>query len=286
MIFNIQFNTNTKEDDIMNIKTRRFQNGPFNMELNVTQLDGKLYFFGTEVASKLGYKDPRAAIRDLLTDKHKLSVGIENLTVCEIVPEDGRGVLPHPFSEPIVGVIEKFISHKTINSQRTLITEAGLYKLIFSSKLPDARQFEDWVTEEVLPSIREHGVYVQPGRHNNADELLQNTISSLKEDKSGLLEQLKNTQNELAYFREKSIEYENDAMCLDAEIDLIDARYGNRIRAAEDLIKILLVKLVEYHCRLNDIPMPNDKYKIIKLAIHLLHKELPDQEISISSYML
>jgi prophage antirepressor-like protein len=42
-----------------------------------------------------------------------------------------------------------------------VVSESGLYKLAMRSDKPEARAFQDWVTREVLPSIRKHGVYVQ-----------------------------------------------------------------------------------------------------------------------------
>ena len=42
----------------------------------------------------------------------------------------------------------------------TLINESGLYALIMSSKLPSAKIFKRWVTSEVLPTIRKHGMYI------------------------------------------------------------------------------------------------------------------------------
>ena len=42
----------------------------------------------------------------------------------------------------------------------TVINEAGVYSLIFSSKLQTAKQFKRWVTHEVLPDIRKHGMYI------------------------------------------------------------------------------------------------------------------------------
>ncbi len=42
----------------------------------------------------------------------------------------------------------------------SLISESGLYKLTMRSDKPDAKAFQDWVTREVLPSIRKHGIYV------------------------------------------------------------------------------------------------------------------------------
>ena len=42
------------------------------------------------------------------------------------------------------------------------INEAGLYRLIFRSRKPEAERFTEWVTSEVLPSIRKHGAYMTP----------------------------------------------------------------------------------------------------------------------------
>lgn len=44
----------------------------------------------------------------------------------------------------------------------SFIPESDLYRLVFSSKLPTAEKFTDWVTGEVLPSIRKHGAYLTP----------------------------------------------------------------------------------------------------------------------------
>ncbi len=64
----------------------------------------------------------------------------------------------------------------------TIINESGLYSLILSSKLPQAKEFKRWVTSEVLPTIRKHGMYA-------TDELLDNpdfaiaTLQKLKEER-------------------------------------------------------------------------------------------------------
>ncbi|HDB4411246.1 TPA: Bro-N domain-containing protein, partial [Staphylococcus aureus] len=42
---------------------------------------------------------------------------------------------------------------------QTIINESGLYSLIFSSKLESAKRFKRWVTSDVLPAIRKHGIY-------------------------------------------------------------------------------------------------------------------------------
>jgi len=59
---------------------------------------------------------------------------------------------------------EDFISDKLegMNMKSTFINESGLYTAIIGSKLESAKKFKKWVTSEVLPSIRKHGVYMTP----------------------------------------------------------------------------------------------------------------------------
>jgi len=92
-----------------------------------TQLDP--WFVGVDVATALGYKNPQEAVR-----KH--------------VPEGDKGV-----SELLTpGGVQKLV----------VIDEAGLYYLVFKSKLQAAQKFTCWVTHEVLPSIRKYGYYKVP----------------------------------------------------------------------------------------------------------------------------
>lgn len=92
-------------------------------------IEGEPYFVGKDVAEILGYADTNKAIamhvddEDKLNDKTALSLG-------------QRG--------------------------GWLINESGLYSLILSSKLPNAKKFKRWVTAEVLPAIRKHGAYMTP----------------------------------------------------------------------------------------------------------------------------
>lgn len=99
-------------------------------EIRTFWIDGKPYFIGKEVAHKLGYKDTDKAIRDHVKNKHKLTRQI-----------GGSGQ----------------------NRNMTLISEPGLYTLILKSTLPAAEKFQDWVTEEVLPTLRKSGSYSMPG---------------------------------------------------------------------------------------------------------------------------
>ena len=90
-------------------------------------IDGEPYFVGKDVAEILGYSKARNAIAVHVDDEDKKDAPIQG---------DLGGT-----------------------QTMTLINESGLYSLIFSSKLPTAKQFKRWVTCEVLPAIRKTGRY-------------------------------------------------------------------------------------------------------------------------------
>ena len=94
-----------------------------------------IYFKGKEIASALGYEDTPKAIERHVSDKNKTSYS-----------GFAKGWVKRPPSE-------------SIQPQAIMINESGLYQLIMRSKLPSAEAFQDWVTSEVLPSIRKYGFY-------------------------------------------------------------------------------------------------------------------------------
>ena len=59
------------------------------------------------------------------------------------------------------------------NQEMLTITEAGIYKLVFTSRKPEAERFTDWLASEVLPSIRKHGMYATDELLDNPDLLIQ-----------------------------------------------------------------------------------------------------------------
>lgn len=115
--------------------------------LGIVIIDDKEYFPAIDCATMLGYSNPRDAI-----SKHCKSDGV---AFCDGVSETTNQY----------GVTTK----QTV--QKKYITEGNLYRLIARSKLPDAEKFEHWVFDEVLPSIRKHGVYMTP---QTLKESLQN----------------------------------------------------------------------------------------------------------------
>ena len=108
-------------------------------ELGVMLIDGKEYFPANQCASILGYAVPKDAIT-----RH-----------C-------KGALKRRL--PTNGGVQEV----------KLIPEGDLYRLIVSSKLPQAEKFERWVFDEVLPSIRHNGGYV-----GNVEELIAKTATAI-----------------------------------------------------------------------------------------------------------
>ena len=117
-----------------------------NMELGkltVMEKDGEFFFIGKEVAEKLGYSNTRDALV-----RH---VDIDDKA--DVVFHDGR-------------------------QRRSMVSinESGLYSLILSSKLPQAKEFKKWITTEVLPSIRKNGGYIKNQEKMSNEEILANVV--------------------------------------------------------------------------------------------------------------
>lgn len=137
------------------------QNFNFNgNQLRTVLIDNEPFFVGKDAAAAIGYSNTRKAIRDHVKGKYL---------------REERIVTPS-------GV-------QTV----TVISEPGLYQLAGESKLPSAEPFQDWVYEEVLPTIRKHGAYMTDAKAQDvisgnglADLLLQagNQIKQLELEKS------------------------------------------------------------------------------------------------------
>lgn len=106
------------------------------------------WFIGKEVASVLGYNDTNQAIRKHVDDEDKLTRQF-----------DGSGQ----------------------NRNMVIINESGLYSLILSSKLPQAKEFKRWVTSEVLPAIRKTGSYNSQNLKTDPMSLLKLTYDALEQ---------------------------------------------------------------------------------------------------------
>ena len=110
-----------------------FQNEEFG-SVRTIEIDGAPWFNATDVCKCLGFGNPRQALSS--------HVAFEDVQKLDMFGQTGR-------------------------KEANFVNESGLYSLILGSKKPDAKRFKRWVTSEVLPSIRKHGLYA-------ADELLNN----------------------------------------------------------------------------------------------------------------
>ena len=125
-----------------------FSNAEFG-EVRTLVLNNEPWFVGKDVAEVLGYSNPRKAIGDHIDDEDK------GVTKCDTLGG---------------------------SQDLTVINESGLYSLILSSKLPTAKAFKRWVTSEVLPSIRKHGLYAKEELLDNPDIAIA-AFKALKEER-------------------------------------------------------------------------------------------------------
>lgn len=113
-------------------------------EVRTITIEGEPWFVGKDVAMVLGYTNTRDAIRKHVDDEDKNTVAI-----C-----DGTSGNPN----------------------QAIINESGLYSLILSSKLPQAKEFKRWVTSTILPAIRKTGGYIAGEEHMDDDQLLAQAV--------------------------------------------------------------------------------------------------------------
>jgi len=111
----------------MSTEIKIFKNEMFGEIRTLVNEKGETFFVGKDVAEALGYTNTPKAIRDHVDDDDKLT--------------------------------ERFVLSGQARSV-VIINESGLYALVLSSKLPQARDFKRWVTAEVLPQIRQTGGYI------------------------------------------------------------------------------------------------------------------------------
>ncbi|OFO55633.1 phage antirepressor [Nosocomiicoccus sp. HMSC059G07] len=119
----------------------------FNFEelpVRTLMIEDEPYFVGKDVAGILGYSNSRDALNRHVDKEDKDVVKLDTL--------GGR-------------------------QSQSVINESGLYSLIFSSKLDSAKRFKRWVTSEVLPQIRKHGVYATESK---IDDILNDPDSFIE----------------------------------------------------------------------------------------------------------
>lgn len=122
-----------------------FSNSEFG-EIRTVEIDGDVWFVGKDVAQALGYGEGKS-----LANAVANHVDEEDKGVTELMTPGGK-------------------------QKMVIINESGLYSLVLSSKLPNAKKFKRWVTFEVLPSIRKTGGYIQGQESMTAEELMAKAL--------------------------------------------------------------------------------------------------------------
>ena len=160
-------------------------------------IDDVPWLVGKDVATALGYSNPQKALRDHVDEEDK--------TVNELFTVNG--------------------------TQGILINESGVYSLIFTSKLKEAKEFKHWVTAEVLPTINKYGLYVAERVLNDPDFLIS-ALTALKEERA------KNKE-----LKERNTELTDKVFVQNAKIAEMQpkVRYYNLVLNCRDLVPISVI---------------------------------------------
>lgn len=127
-----------------------FTNTEFGSVRTHTDENGTPWFVARDVAKILGYHNTKKAIIDHVDDDEKM----DGVTIQDAL---GRPQCP------------------------VFINESGVFSLILSSKLPQAKRFKRWLTSEVLPSIRKYGGYIVVRQDESVDELIERAMAAAQE---------------------------------------------------------------------------------------------------------
>src|SRR3712207_3652257 len=125
----------------MNNNLQVFKSEEFGQVRTIVK-NNEIWFVGKDIAKILGYSDTSATVSKKVDSEDKIK---------EIIPHCQNG--------------------KVVKTQTTLVNESGLYSLILGSKIPSSKKFKRWVTNDVLPSIRKHGMYAT---EDTIDNILNN----------------------------------------------------------------------------------------------------------------
>ncbi len=167
-----------------------FKHGEFG-EIRTIEENGKVLFCGKDVAAALGYKDTTKAMKQHCKGVVKRHLGVETG-----VKADGTPAIQ--------------------NLEMNFIPEGDIYRLAAKSELPGAEAFEQWIFDEVLPSIRKHGAYMTPETLEAAllnPETIIKIATALKEERD----------------KRKALEVANSALVVDNQIMQPKADYFDEL---------------------------------------------------------
>lgn len=144
-------------------------------------IDGEPWLVGKDVTAALGYQNPSKTLADHVDSEDKLN----NESLSSIGQRGGW-----------------------------LINESGLYSLVLSSKLPNAKKFRRWVTSEVLPSVRKHGAYAT---EETIDKIISDPDFGIK-----LLTELKEERKKNAALSREVVESQKVIEQMKPKADYVD----------------------------------------------------------------
>ena len=137
---------------MINDNLQIFENRDFG-QVRVIEINNEPWFIVKDIATILGYTNTKDALKKHIDEDDKRLIQRSQIATFEI---PNRGL--------------------------TIINESGLYSLILSSKLPTAKKFKRWVTSDVLPTIRKHGIYAVEEVLDNPDMLIA-ALTELKAER-------------------------------------------------------------------------------------------------------
>lgn len=178
-----------------------FKNEAFG-EVRVTEVDGRPMFVASDIAKALGYANPAEAVAT-----HCKSGDIAN---CYIAHSNGVG-----------------------GTNMQCISESNVYRLVMRSKLPAAEQFQDWVCEEILPSIRRSGGYIATKEDDTPELIMARALVVAKETIERAQNRIRSLEAENAANAPKALFADavatSDRSCLVAELAKILQQNGVKI---------------------------------------------------------
>lgn len=191
-------------------------------KIRIINIGGEPWFVGKDVSDILGYSNSRKALLDHVDAQDKLA--------------------------------SRFVTSGQ-NRSMTAINESGLYSLILSSKLPQAKAFKRWVTSEILPSIRKHGAYVTEStlsKMTNTPGFTETLLDALAEEHSknvvleghvkALAGEVKTLNNEVDVLEGELKTLEDEVDVLEVSVEILEAS----VEALDDKVETLTPKARYY----------------------------------------
>lgn len=177
-----------------------FENAAFGT-IRAARVDGEPWFVAKDVCDALGLSNTTEALRNLDTDE------VSNISNSEVAQNGGRA--PRIISEP------------------------GFYKLVMRSRKPEAKQFQRWVTHEVLPAIRKTGGYIAAKPDETPEEIMARALLVADETMRRQKERIEGLTAENAAMRPKALFADavsaSDGTCLIGELAKLICQNGVEI---------------------------------------------------------